>query len=93
VLAVERRKEETDRDSQDSSRETRAMAKSLAVPRRGAPTPVFLELHILKGFKSCVLKLRILKGLGVCFAEVRILRELGERRLKADPSTALRTRS
>jgi hypothetical protein len=34
---VDSRKGETDRDSQDSSRETRAMAKSLAAPLRGAP--------------------------------------------------------
>jgi hypothetical protein len=31
------------------------------------PTPVFLELHILKDFKSCVSKLRILKGLQANF--------------------------
>jgi hypothetical protein len=30
---------------------------------RGTPSPVFLKLHILKGFKSFVLKMRILKGL------------------------------
>ena len=36
------------------------------------PTPVFSELHILKGFKCCALKLRILQGLEVDFGEVRI---------------------
>jgi hypothetical protein len=40
---------------------------------RGPLPPVFLQMHILKGFKSCVLKLRILKGLRALFAKVRIL--------------------
>jgi hypothetical protein len=31
------------------------------------PPPLFSELHILKGFKSCVLKLRILQGLEARF--------------------------
>ena len=44
--------------------------------KEGAPTPVFLEVFILKGFKCCVLEVRIPKGLGVCFSEVRILKEL-----------------
>jgi hypothetical protein len=42
---------------------------------RGSP-PVFLEMQILKDFKSCVLELRIPKGLRVVFAEVQILKEL-----------------
>ena len=42
----------------------------------GAPPPVFSEVFILKGFKSCVLEVRILKGLRVGFAEVRILKDL-----------------
>ena len=74
MLTVESRKGETDRDNQDSSRETRAMARSLAVSQRGPPTPVFLELHILKGFKSFVLKLRILWELETGFLEMRILK-------------------
>ena len=40
------------------------------------PPPVFSEVFILKGFKSCVLEVRILKGLQVCFSEVRIPKEL-----------------
>ena len=43
---------------------------------RVAPPPVFSEVFILKGFKSCVLEVRILKGLGACFSEVRILKDL-----------------
>jgi hypothetical protein len=41
------------------------------------PRPFFSELHILKDFKSSVLKLRILQGLQARFAEVRIVKELG----------------
>jgi hypothetical protein len=41
-----------------------------------APPPLFLELRILKDFKSCVLELRIPKGLQANFTEVRILKEL-----------------
>jgi hypothetical protein len=43
------------------------------------PLPFFSELHILKGFKSCVLKVRILIELGVDFLEVRIVEELEAR--------------
>jgi hypothetical protein len=43
------------------------------------PPPFFSELHILKGFKSCVLKVRILIELGVDFLEVRIVEELEAR--------------
>jgi hypothetical protein len=42
----------------------------------GSPWGVFSQLHILKGFKSCVLKLRIPKGLQSYFSKVRILKEL-----------------
>jgi hypothetical protein len=42
------------------------------------PPGVFSEVHILKGFKSCVLEMRIPKGLRVCFEEVRILRDLAQ---------------
>jgi hypothetical protein len=47
--------------------------------RREAPPRhlFFSELHILKGFKCCVLKLRILQGLQARFAKVRIVKELG----------------
>src|SRR5271155_5233282 len=38
----------------------------------GPPSPFFSELHILMGFKSCVLKLRILQELPARFAEPRI---------------------
>jgi hypothetical protein len=51
------------------------------------PLPFFSELHILKGFKSCVLKLRILQGLRVRFAEVQMVKGLGrleERQLKIE---------
>jgi hypothetical protein len=34
-----------------------------AETRRGGRGPFFLELHIPKGFKSCVLKMRILRAL------------------------------
>jgi len=42
----------------------------------GGPLPpgVFLEVFILKGFKSCVLEVRILRELRVSFPEVRILK-------------------
>ena len=40
------------------------------------PPPVFSEVFILKGFKSCVLEVRIPKGLRTCFSEVQILKEL-----------------
>ena len=42
----------------------------------GTPTPVFSEVHILKSFKSFVLKVRILKELWARFAEVQIPRDL-----------------
>jgi hypothetical protein len=43
--------------------------------KRGpSPSPVFSQLQILKGFKSCVLKLRILQELRARFAELRIIR-------------------
>jgi hypothetical protein len=42
------------------------------------PLPLFLEVFILKGFKSFVLEVHIPIGLGVCFPEVRILKGLGE---------------
>jgi len=41
-----------------------------------APTPVFSEVFILKGFKSCVLEVRILQELQARFSEVRIIRDL-----------------
>ena len=41
-----------------------------------APTPIFLEVFILKGFKCSVLEVRIPKGLQAGFAEVRILKRL-----------------
>jgi hypothetical protein len=47
------------------------------------PLPFFSELHILKGFKSCVLKGRILIGLGGGFLKVRILEELEVRELSS----------
>jgi hypothetical protein len=59
----------------------------LLIPRLepgGTPSPVFLQMFILKSFKSCVLKLRIPKGLGVCFAEVRILKGIGQKQLKVE---------
>ena len=40
------------------------------------PTPVFSEVFILNGFKSCVLEVWILKGLEASFAEVRIVKDL-----------------
>jgi len=49
---------------------------SVCIVRQGAPSPVFSEEFILKGFKCCVLEVRILKGLGARFSEVRILKEL-----------------
>jgi hypothetical protein len=55
----------------DSSRAGLAL-----VDEEGAPPPLFLKLHILKGFKSCVLKLRIPKGLGALFSEMQILKKL-----------------
>src|SRR4029077_11239167 len=42
----------------------------------GPPTPVFSQVFILKGFKSCVLEVRIPKGLRAGFAEVRIVKDL-----------------
>jgi hypothetical protein len=42
-----------------------------------------LELHILKGFKSCVLKVRILLELEACFLEMRILKSLEEKTTRA----------
>ncbi len=42
--------------------------------RRGTPPGVFSELHILKDFKSCVLKLRILQGLEAGSGKVRIVK-------------------
>ena len=59
-----------------STRIVPAMAGLAQVERR-SPHPVFSELHILKGFESCVLKLRILQGLWACFAEVRMVKRLG----------------
>jgi hypothetical protein len=43
--------------------------------------PFFSELHILKGFKCCVLKLRILQGLQARFAELHIVKGLGMERV------------
>jgi hypothetical protein len=43
----------------------------------GAPSPIFLQVRILKDFKCRVLEVFILKGLEVSFLEVRILKELG----------------
>jgi hypothetical protein len=59
------------------------------------PRPFFSELHILKGFKSCVLKLRILQALQARFAELRMVKELAQNKrwLKVNPSTALRAGS
>jgi hypothetical protein len=48
------------------------------VKHDGHPPPLFLEVLILKGFKSFVLEVHIPIGLGVCFPEVRILKGLGE---------------
>jgi hypothetical protein len=63
--------------TEDSQREEEELRlKSVLPGAEGAPSPVFLEVLILKSFKFCVLEVRILKGLRVCFGEVRILREL-----------------
>ena len=48
------------------------------------PSRLFLEVFILKGFKSCVLEVHILKELQAHFSEVRILKEIGEGRLTVD---------
>jgi hypothetical protein len=44
---------------------------------RGTPSPVFPEMLILKGFKSCVSEVLIPQGLRRHFGEVRIANELG----------------
>ena len=44
---------------------------------RHPPTPLFLQVFIPKGFKSCVLEVLILGELQAVFAEVRILNGLG----------------
>jgi hypothetical protein len=44
----------------------------------------FSQLHILKGFKSCVLKVRIPKGLQSYFPKVRIVRMLAMRDERRD---------
>ena len=49
-----------------------------------SPLPLFLEVFILKGFKSFVLEVFIPKRLQACFLEVRIVKDLGERQLKMD---------
>ena len=49
----------------------------LRISREGStPTPFFLQVWILKDFKSCVLEVRILNKLWASFAEVRILKDL-----------------
>jgi hypothetical protein len=43
----------------------------------GTPSPVFSEMLILKGFKSCVLEVLIPQGLRRHFGELRIANGLG----------------
>ena len=52
--------------------------------RGQAPCPVFLEMFILKSFKSCVLELFIVEGLRANFSQVRMLKRLGEKQLKVE---------
>ena len=47
------------------------------------PLPVFLEMQILKGFKSCVLKVRILRELEADFLDVRIPKSLDGKTARA----------
>jgi hypothetical protein len=54
----------------------RRRLKGIWLEGGGPPPPVFSEVFILKGFKSCVLEVRILRDLQAGFAEVRILKEL-----------------
>ena len=51
----------------------------MSILRRIATPPLprlFLDLRILKGFKSNVLELRIIKDLQTHFSDLRILKEL-----------------
>src|SRR5277367_4984977 len=47
-----------------------------ACAREGSPPRVFLELRILKGFKSCALEVHILCELRARFSELRIVKSL-----------------
>jgi hypothetical protein len=61
--------------------------------RRRSPSPLFSQLHILKGFKSCVLKLRILQELPAHFAKVRILKGIAAvRRRMSNGSSEVKVR-